>query len=369
MRVGINAFSLGKGGGGIETYVRNVIQGLATVDPAGDYTLLLQQPLPHELPKGVERMRRVVVRTRYGRLHTPFASALTIARSHIDLIHVQNAAPRLCPTRVVVTLHDIAFERYPEFFPPDMVASLRRQVPRTLRSAAAVLTVSEASKREIVDYYNVQPDKITVALPGADPVFRPLRDEGRLADVRAQYAAGDRYILFVGDPLQGRKNVKTLVEAYVRLRSAGAIAHRLVLSGQSDAVWSDVFAPARAAGVVDDLCFMGRVSEEELVAVYNAADLFVYPSIYEGFGSPPLEAMSCGTPVITSNVSSLPEVVGDAAITIAPLDAEALAASIATTLEDANLRANLATRGLQRAATFSYERTARTILDVYRAVV
>ena len=369
MRVGINAFGLGAGGGGIETYVRNVIRALANVDPTGAYTLFLQPPLPRDPIPGMERMRRVVVRTRYGPLRVPFASAAALALAHVDLIHVQNAAPLLCPTHVVVTLHDIAYERYPQFLPEDHVATLRRRVPATLRRAAAIITDSEASKREIVSFYSVPPDKVTVALLAADPIFRPLRDEARLeaqlAEVRDRYAGGDHYILFTGDPLQRRKNVKSLVDAYTRLRAAGAVTHRLVLSGDRAALESDIFAAARAAGRADDLCFIGRVPEEELVAIYNAADIFVYPSLYEGFGLPPLEAMACGVPVITSNVSSLPEVVGADALTVDPLDTDALAAAMARILNDVDLQANLSARGLRRAATFSWDATARILVDTY----
>jgi len=368
MRVGINAFGLGAGGGGIETYVRNIIRALPNVDPTGAYTLFLQPPLPRDPIPGTERMRRVVVRTRYGPLRVPFAAACALALAPVDLIHVQNAAPLLCPTRVVVTLHDIAYERYPRFLPEDHVTTLRRRVPATLRRAAAIITDSEASKREIVDFYGTPPDKVTVALLAADSIFQPLHDEARLAEVRGRYAAGDRYILFTGDPLQRRKNVKTLVDAYARLRAAGAVTRRLVLSGDRAALESDIFAAARTAGCADDLCFFGRVPEEELVAIYNAADLFVYPSLYEGFGLPPLEAMACGVPVITSNVSSLPEVVGDAGLTVAPCDVENLAVTIARVLGDWDLQARLSREGLARAASFSWTTTARTILQVYHQV-
>ncbi len=369
MKIGINAFALGTGGGGIETYVRNVIGGLGAIDPTGDYTIFLQ---PHRTADAIprtEHLRRVVVRTRYGPLRVPFASALAIARSRVDLMHVQNTAPALCPSPVVVTLHDIAYERYPQFLPPDHVATLRRRVPPTLRRAAAIITDSEASKREIVDYYRVLPDKVSVALLAADPIFRPLRDEAMRVVTRQRFADGERYILFAGDPLQRRKNVKTLVDAYVRLRRAGAIAHRLVLSGGRDALASDIFAAVRATGHEGDLGFVGRVSDEELVALYNGADLLVYPSFYEGFGLPPLEAMACGTPVITSNVSSLPEVVGDAALTVDPFDVDALATAIARVLRDSELGARLSAQGVARAASFSWEATARTILRVYRQVL
>ncbi len=367
-KVGINAFALGTSGGGIETYVRNVISQLGVLDPDGDYTLLVQEPVPRYRIPHTAHMRRVVVRTRYKSLRIPLASALAVALARLDLLHVQNAAPALCPGRIIVTLHDIAFDVYPDFLPPDSVAALRRQVPWTLRRAAAVITDSEASRREIMRRYRVPPEKMTVALLAADPIFRPVYDAGRLAAVRTHYAANERFILFTGDPLQRRKNVKTLVEAYVRLRQAGSIEQRLLLTGDRSALDSDIFAALRASGYEETVSFVGRVADEDLVALYNAADLFVYPSFYEGFGLPPLEAMACGTPVITSNVSSLPEVVSDAGITVDPFDVEALARTIGATLGDEGLRTRLSRLGLDRAASFSWRATAGKILDVYHSV-
>jgi len=380
MRVGIRAHALDDQVGGHANYIRNVIRALATIDPEGDYTLFLNTPLPKGAIPGTEHMRHVVVPPRNVRVRMPYwrhgltftdmivptgAESLALVRERIDVVHGQLAAPLLFGSRLVLTLHDIAYERYPQFFAPDIVTKLRVRVPLTVRHAAAILTDSEFSKRDIMQRYQVPSERIVVAPLAANPIFHPVHDAARLAAVRERHRTSMHFILCVGD-LQPRKNLKTLIDAYVRLRRTDTIRHKLVLVGRKAWLYDDIFAVARASSYADDLVFTGYVSDDDLVALYNAADLFVYPSIFEGFGLPPLEAMACGTPAVTSNSSSLPEVVGDAALMVDPLDAEALASAIAMALGDANLHAQLSMQGLQRAAMFSWEATARTVLDVYR---
>lgn len=367
MRVGIDASMIGDRAGGMETYARGVIQALASIDPLGDYALLLQRPLPPHAIPGAERMRQVVVRTRYGPARIPFSTSLTLLRERIDVIHVQEAAPLLFPSKIVLTLHDISFEHYPHFFNPDIARRLRARVPLTVRRAAAIITDTAFSKGDIVRRYHVPPDKVSVAPLAADPLYRPIDDARQLATARARYGAGDHFILCVGD-LQPRKNLRTLIEAYVRLRRSDALRHKLVLVGRKAWLFDDVVAAARASGYEDELVFTGYVPDDDLVLLYNAADLFVYPSLFEGFGLPPIEAMACGTPVVTSNTSSLPEVVGDAGLMVDPLDVEALAGAIARVLRDGDLRARLAAAGLRHAAQFSWDDTARTIREVYQRV-
>lgn len=365
--IGIDALSLGNPKDGSQTYVRNLIRELGRLDTTNDYALLLPPSLETAAVPGGERMRRVIVGKRTSRLRLPFATSRAVARAGLDLLHVQFAAPLYCPPRIVVTVHDIMYEHYPQFFNPSDLRQLRLRVPLTLRRAAAVLTGSEFCKRDISRRYNVPADKIVVAPYAADPMFQPIEDAARLDEVRARYATGPRYILFVG-VLKPNKNVKTLVEAYVRLRQAGRVRHRLVLVGQQELLYGEMFARAREAGLAGDLVFTGRVSDQDLVALYNAAELFVQPSLFEGFGLPSLEAMACGTPVVTSNTAAIPEVVGDAALTVDPLDVEALAGAIATVLDDDDVRRRMAARSIERAAMFSWEAAARAALGVYQRV-
>lgn len=368
MKIGIDARALNGQLGGDETYMRNTVRALAAVDADNDYTLFLQQPLPRSGIAGTEHMRRVAIRA-YGPLVSAAMSLpLSIARRRIDVLHVQYMAPLLCPGRIVVSVHDIAYERHPEFFTAESVAAMRAYIPRTIRRSTAVLTPSEYSRRDIVDFYGLAPEKIVVAPCAADPIFRSIRDQAALARILTRYHTGERFILCVGN-VQPRKNLKTLIDAYVRVRRADATQHKLVMVGRKAWLYDDTFAAARASGYQDDLIFTGYVPDDDLVALYNAADLFVYPSLFEGFGLPPLEAMACGTPVVTSNTSALPETVGNAALTIDPLDVEALAQAMATVLNEEAVHAALSERGIKRASVFSWEATARIILDVYRESV
>jgi glycosyltransferase involved in cell wall biosynthesis len=365
MRVGIDARVLGNGTGGDETYVRNVVRALAAVDPDGDYTLFVSPSVPTRPFPGAQHMRHVVVQPNTSRIPNPFAMPLALACARINVAHAMYMAPWPYPVPVVVSVHDIAYERYPQFFTPATVAAFRKLVPLTIRRAAAVLTLSAFCKTDIVRRYCVPPDKVVVAPCAADPVFRPLHDEARLQQVRERYSSGERFILCVGN-LQPRKNLRTLIDAYVRLRRADATRHKLLLVGKKAWLYGDTFAAARASGYARDLIFTGYVPDADLAALYNAAELFVYPSIFEGFGLPPLEAMACGTPVVTSNTSALPETVAEAALTVDPLDVEALAAGIAAVLNDGSLRTRLSAQGMQRAAAFSWNASARAILGVYR---
>ncbi len=365
MRVGINAHVLGTEVGGDKNYVRNVIRALGAIDPAGDYTLFLGTPLPTEPILGAEQMRRVVVEPYNPFIRMPVTFPLALVREQIDVVHVQYIAPPICPARIVVTVHDISYERYPQFFTPAAVTQLRALVPLTIRHAATVLTVSEFSRQDIIRRYRVPSEKVVVAHGSADPMFQPIHDVARLAAVREKYGTGERFILCVGN-LQPRKNLVTLINAYVRLRQANATRHKLVLVGGRSWLYDDIFAAARDSGYADEFVFTGFVTDDDLVALYNAAELFVYPSLFEGFGAPPLEAMACGAPVVTTNTSSIPEVVGDAALLVDPLDVDGLARAMTTALSNPALRAQLSIRGRERASAFSWDAAARTILKVYR---
>ncbi len=367
VKVGIDARALGSQRGGDQVYTRNLIRELGRIDPGGDYTLFLAPPLPRTPIAGAARMRHVMVQSHlpFGRVPLPFA--LTLAAARLDVLHLHYIAPLFCPAPFVLTVHDLAYEHYPEFFPPGHAAWMQRLVPRAIKRAAAVLTVSTFSKRDIVAHYAVPPEKVVVAPLAADPLYRPLEDEGALAAVRARYGTGERFILCVGD-LQPRKNLGALIAAYTRLRQADALRHKLVLVGKHAWLYDAIFAAARASGYAHDLVFTGYVPDEDLVALYNAAEVFVYPSLFEGFGLPPLEAMACGTPVIAANTASLPEVVGDGGVLVDPRDVEGLAAALARVVGDGALRTELAVRGRARAALFSWEATARTIHALYHAV-
>jgi len=365
MRVGIDA-SLVTNQGGVGSYIRSFINALVAVNSDGNYTLFFSPSPPSEPIVGTERMHRVIIPTRNAVMRYGLTYPLALARERVDVLHAQYVAPPFSLSKLVVHVHDLIHEQHPEFYSPDMVVKFRAMVPLAIRRAVTVLTDSEYSKRDIMRRYCVPPEKVVVAPGAADPMFRRIHDQARLAAVRDRYHTGDEFILYVGK-IERRKNLKTLIAAYVRLRQAGAIRAKLVLVGSHGWIYDDIFAAARESGYAEELVFTEYVPAEDLVALYNAAALFVYPSLFEGFGIPPLEAMACGTPVVCSNASSLPEVVGDAALTVDPLDVEGLAGAVARVLSDATLRGELVARGLERAPLFSWDTTARIVRDVYCA--
>jgi glycosyltransferase involved in cell wall biosynthesis len=347
--------------------MRNLIRALASVDPDTDYTLLLSPGTEAVHLPGTEHMRRTMVGPRNLQVRIPVTLPLAAARARLDVLHAEYLAPPIMPAPFVASIHDISWERYPQFFPPRDVLQFRAFIPLVVRRAAAILTLSEYSRQDIVRRYHVPLDKVTVAPCAVDPMFRPIRDPARLAEVRERYRTGERFILCVGN-LQPRKNLKTLIDAYVRLREADALRHKLVLVGKEGRRHDDSFAAARASGYESELVFTGYVPDEDLVALYNAADVFVYPSIFEGFGLPPLEAMACGTPVITSDTSCFPEVVGDAGLMVNPLSAQAIAEAIHAVVHNRARRELMTIAGTRQAAEFSWEASARKVAEQYRNV-
>jgi len=365
MRIGINVSWVGVQAAGVETYLRNLVRGLVAIDKTAHYVLLSTHAIPDDLLAGAGNIESLLVQPSTSRLHVPFVFSRAIASAHLDLVHEQTSAPFLFGAPLVVTIHDLYHEHYPQHVRAAQLMRMRLFMPLTAHRAAAIITDSRFSQADIIKRYRVAPEKVVVAYLAPDPMYQPLRDAARLAAVRARYGTGERFLLFVG-ALKPNKNLKRVVEAYVRLRRADALRHRLVLVGPK-AAWmnDDIFTVARAAGYTDDVILTGYIPDEDVVSLYNAAEVFVHPSLFEGFGLPPLEAMACGTPVITSNTTALPEVVGEAAVQVDPLDVEALAGALARVTGDAGLRGELRARGLERAGQFTWEKTARQTLRVY----
>jgi glycosyltransferase involved in cell wall biosynthesis len=233
--------------------------------------------------------------------------------------------------------------------------------------ADAIVAVSESARRDLLTFYDIPPDRVSVVHEAAGPAFVVIDDPAIRARVRMRYALPDRFILYVG-AIEPRKNLPRLVDAFAAARRRG-IPHELVCVGPYGWSSRDLYDHVDRLHLQDVVHFTGYLPAEDLPAVYNAAEVFAFPSLYEGFGLPVIEAMACGTPTITSRTSSLEEIAADAALTVDPCDVGALAAATVSLAGDAGLRHTLARRGLQRAREFSWSRSARDVLALYARVV
>jgi glycosyltransferase involved in cell wall biosynthesis len=270
--------------------------------------------------------------------------------------------PTLSHTKSFVIVYDLSFIKHPEYVAPGNRKFLERYVPLAIKKADGVITISEAIKIELIETYGVAPEKITVAYPAVDlKIFYP-RGKEEIKSVKSKYHLPENYFLFTGT-LEPRKNITAILSAYRSLPETIRDKHALVLAGGKG--WLDE-AIQREIASNNNLITPGYVPDTDLPALYSGATAFVFPSFYEGFGIPPLEAMACGAPVVTSNCSSLPEVVGNDAILIDPKDVRALSEAMKKMASDLNLRNNLSERGLNRARLFSWDRSAEIVDQALR---
>jgi len=266
----------------------------------------------------------------------------------------------------VLTLHDLSLFRHPESHPRTRLLSTRRLLPRLARRAAAVVAPSDFTRGEILDLLQLPAERVHTVPLAAAGHFQPVRDPAALGAVRDRYRLPPRFALFVGT-LEPRKNLHRLVRAFHAVRARG-LPHELILAGPSGWLMDGFARDVERLGLATVVRHIGYVPTADLAALYSLAELFVYPSLYEGFGLPALEAMACRTPVLTSDGSGLAEVCGDAAWRVDPLDQAALAEALYRLLDDRELREALARRGLARAGDFSWDRAARQTMTIYRQV-
>jgi glycosyltransferase involved in cell wall biosynthesis len=366
MRVAVDAHAIGRHLTGNEVYVRSLLNALASGERDCEfiaYTSAAEADL--SLPASV--LTRRVAANPFLRLG--FDLARRVRADRPDLLHVQYTAPLRCKVPIVVTVHDVSFLEHPEYFPHGRAWQLQRTVRRTVELAARILTVSEFSRRSILKVYgDLDEDKVVVIPNAAGPAFRPLPRAAAAPQVARRFGISTPFVLAVGD-LQPRKNQIGLIRAFARLASAyPQLRHNLVLAGKETWFAGRVRDAARESGVADRIQFTGFVSDDELQQLYNACDLFVFPSFYEGFGLPALEAMACGRAVACSNVTALPEVVDSAAILFDPYSTDEMVRALADLLLDADLRARMERLGTQRAAQFSWQKAADLALEVFREV-
>jgi glycosyltransferase involved in cell wall biosynthesis len=365
--VGVNAhlLSLAKGyrSAGITSYIFHLLRHLPGIAKEMEYTVFLSDRryaggpglqlqlsrLPTNLPP---------VRILWEQALLPWI----VRREALDLLHnMAFVGPLASSCPFVVTVHDLSFLFFPHSFRSLRRSYLRVFARMSVRQARRVIAVSESTKNDLVKIYGISPAKIDVIHNGVDASFQPLPAD-QVASFRQQKRLPDRFMLFVGT-LEPRKNIVRLIEAYAKLPMERP---PLLLVGGKGWFYDEIFAQVEALGLTGDVRFVGFVPAEELPLWYNAAALFVYPSIYEGFGLPPLEAMACGTAVITSTASSLPEVVGQAGQLVDPTDTDALASAMAHVLDNGDVQQEMEAAGLVQAAGFSWESAARGTVDSYR---
>ena len=343
---------------GTENYALQLIRALLALDAPHRYRLYFRDaPPPDLLPESPRAARHVIPAPRLW-THLRFAAALWRARPDVTFVPA-HTLPAAFPGPAVVTVHDLGYVYFPEAHPGLSRRYLDWTTRYSARRATRIIADSLATTRDLAAHYGVPQDRIALVYPGVDPSLARVTDDGRLAAVRARYTLPAKYLLFVGT-LQPRKNIARLVRSYARWRQASGRADvGLVLAGPQG--W--LFDPAWTQGV-EGVRLTGYVDDADVAALYSGALALVFPSLHEGFGFPVLEAMRCGTPVITSSTSSLPEVAGDAALLVNARDEAAIAQAIERIVTDDALRAALIARGYAQAARFSWQRAAEQTLHV-----
>ncbi len=358
---------------GLGRYARTLAEHLVAQDQLNAYEAFAFAPAAWDnLPASLRALPRaqVPLTARSWRMSVWLAHALGMSfdrwMPRADLFHAtEHLLPPFKHVRTVFTLHDLIFRFFPEYHLPLNRWFLTGAMPYFLKRADAIIAVSECTKRDAIRLYNLPPEKISVIYEGVSPTLCPQAPE-QVARVRSQYAQNQPFILFVST-IEPRKNIPRLVDALHVLNQQG-LPHRLLVAGRKGWLYQGVFEHVRTTGMESRVEFLDYVPDSDVAALLTACDAFVFPSLYEGFGLPPLEALACGAPVVCSNTSSLPEVVGDAALLFNPTDVGEMAMAIERAVTDSSLREQLRARGPAQAARFSWERAARETLDIYRRI-
>jgi len=370
MRIGFDATSAVQQGGGIGRYTRELLGAIAAADHQTQYRIFFAsrdrpRPLP---PLGPNfhvtslPFHDIWLARLWHRVRAPLP--VEWITGPIDIFHSPDFTlpPVRRSTRTLLTVHDLSFVRDPGSAAPGLLHYLSSVVPRSVARADHILAVSQATRADLIELYHTPPHKISVLYNGVNEAFKPVANPARLQAVRAKYGIGPTpFILAVGT-LQPRKNYARLIQALARLRHTDL---KLVIAGGQGWLFDAIFAEVGRLGLSRRVIFPGFVADADLPALYSAARVVAYPSLYEGFGLTILEAMACGTPVVTSTASSMPEVAGDAALLVSPTDVEALEAALDKALTDENLRADLIAKGYGRVREFSWGESAKQLFGIY----
>lgn len=374
LRIGLNTRYAQRGRTGIENYVINLVDNLGAIDTEDKYVLFQCNYKPkadiHVRENVQPFMSRFPTRPLLLRLFWEhIVLFFEIQKKHVEVFHGPSMVlplfkPRSC--KYVVTILDISNTKYPEAYTFFTRLYLRVFVYLAQKKADKIIVISESTKKDLVEYYNINPQKITVTYLAASSDFKPITERKRLEEVKAKYSLPDKFILFIG-LLNPRKNIRRLILAFQKIMDK-IPDYRLVIVGKKGWLFDDIFKEVNDQRLEKRVIFVGYVQQEDLPVFYTLASVFAFPSLYEGFGIPILEAMSCGCPVLTSNVSSMPEVAGNAGLLVNPTSVEEIAAGILKLLSDDGLRKDCVQKGFVQARRFSWERCARETLELYRSM-
>jgi glycosyltransferase involved in cell wall biosynthesis len=355
---------------GIGTYIRNLVHELAQLDPSSEYVLFARPGDLAEIAASGGNVRGIAESAPPYSLGEQLRLPLAARRLGADLFHAPHyVLPPLVTGPTVVTIHDCIHLRFPQYLPSRAAWLYAHTMIRlAARKATRILTVSDASKRDILHYTGVRDDKVVVVHNGLDARFAAPPDADALDRVRQRFDLGHPYVLYVGN-IKPHKNLERLIDAFALARAGGPDDLRLVLIGDEISKYPALRQSVHRHRLDKYVRYFGFQPAATLVAFYRLARAFVFPSLYEGFGLPPLEAMANLTPVVTSNLSSLPEVVGDAAVLVDPYDAQSIADGIRRAISDEPLRQTLIERGRRRAQAFSWRESAARTLGVYREAI
>jgi glycosyltransferase involved in cell wall biosynthesis len=375
MRIAIDYTAAIRQGAGIGAYVRNLVTAMLAQDTSNQYTLLTSGRSTKERPfpeaENV-RGRSLLIPDRYlnvlwYRWRVPFPP--TLFSGPTDIYHGTDFVlpPLGKKMRKVVNIHDLAFLEHPEYAVPSLAAYLRKVVPEAANAADAVATLSHEAGRTLIEHFQIPHEKLVVIPPGVGKSFHRITDPIILDATRHKFGLKNPLVLAVGT-LEPRKNHIGLIKAFYQAQKKKTGPAMLAIAGGQGWLYEETKRVVDELKLDKKVRFLGRVSDLELVTLYSIADLFAFPSFFEGFGMPPLEAMACGTPVITSNVSSLPEFASDAALLVNPENTDEIAQAIMRLLEDEQLRRELQEKGYERAKQYTWERSAKKMLHVYQQI-
>lgn len=370
MNIAINTLSIRSKYTGIGVYTKNLIHALSKTDKHNRYFLCLNAENYDDFAIEQANFENVLVRAPLKKyyLWEQFYLPVFIKKKRIDIIHgPRSVLPLLSGAKSVVTIHDLAFIHFPEVIRYSPINYWPVFVRRSAIRADHIIAVSKNTKKDIIRLFDIPENRITVTYEGCGDHFKKVTDKSSLATLSERYGLPERFILYVGN-IEPRKNLGILLQALILLMKNHSLELKLVIVGKKGWLYSDFFKLIKQLYLENSIVFTGYVEDKDLPGIYSLADVFVYPSKYEGFGLPLLESMACGTPVIASNTSSIPEIVGASGLLFSPNRPDELAACINQLVNDPGLRARLVQSGIERSKLFSWKKMAMETLQIYGRV-